>query len=244
MPEFVRQSQDELEGRRLRRMPFPYFHVVYAILWKDLISGFRSPESFMVMAVFASMNIIIYYFAFGLDAQVDAAQVSGMLWVTLAFTGILGFHRMMAVERESGCIDGILRVPVDRSAVFFGKWLSGSLQLIVIAAMMLFLFAAAFSIPALDGKLLHVVVTGCIGYAALGTLMEAIILHARARELLLPLLMLPPAFPLLMAATQATRELLLGHAWTGAGTWLSILAACDVIFLSLAWMMYDRLLKE
>jgi len=164
--------------------------------------------------------------------------------VTLVFAGILGFNRVMASERESGCVDTLALAPVDRSAVFFGKWIGGLVNLLLVAALIISLFSLFFPISMLRWDLIGVVILGSAGYAALGTLLATLTFKSSAREILLPLLLLPPAFPLLMAAVQATRNLLEGAGWAAIATWVNILAACDVIYLVLAWMLYDRLLKE
>ena len=92
-----------------------------AIIWKDLAAELRSRELLSAMLVFALLVILIFNFALELDAQVRAAVTSGVLWVTFAFAGTLGLNRSMAMEKDRGCLDGLLLAPVDRSAIYFGK---------------------------------------------------------------------------------------------------------------------------
>jgi len=221
-----------------------YVQVVGAVAWKDALTNSRNPEALLVMIVFSLLSLLIYAFAFGLEGEVAPGIGAGMLWMTFAFAGILGFYRIMASERESGCLDGLLLAPVDRSAIFFGKWIGGFLHLLLIAVVLVPALAAFFGLPLLLWKSALVVVLFAAGYAALGTLLAAMTLKTGAREILLPLLLLPPAFPILLAATQATRALLMGAEWHALAIWVRVLVACDAIFLTLAWMVYDRLLLE
>lgn len=221
-----------------------YFRAIAAVLWKDVRIHMRNPESLIVMSVFSFVCLLIYDVAFNLQEAVSADLGAGILWVTLAFAGILGFNRIMAGEREQGCLDGLLLVPVDRSAIFFGKWISGLLHMLIVSVLLIPIFSAFFSLALLQWEMAWIVVLLSAGYAALGTLLAAMTLRAGAREILLPVLLLPPAFPLLLAAIQATRAVLLGYEGMQLMTWIRLLVACDSIYLALAWMMYDRLLTE
>lgn len=217
---------------------------IVAVVWKDALANTRNPEALLVMIIFSLLSLLIYAFAFGLEGEVGPGIGAGMLWMTVAFAGILGFYRIMAVERESGCMDGLLLAPVDRSAIFFGKWIGGFLHLLLVSVVLVPALAAFFGLPLLQWQVALVVVLFSAGYAALGTLLAAMTLKTGAREILLPLLLLPPAFPILLAATQATRALLMGAEWHALTIWIRLFVACDAIFLALAWMVYDRLLME
>src|SRR3972149_11214762 len=98
-----------------------YLKAIFAIAWKDLAAELRSRELLSAMLVFALLVILIFNFALKLDAKTRIAATSGILWVTFTFAGTLGLNRSMAVEKDRGCLDGLLLAPVDRSAIFFGK---------------------------------------------------------------------------------------------------------------------------
>ena len=105
-------------------MGFGYLRAIWAVLWKDLSVELRGREMLSAMLVFALLVILIFNFALELDATTRANVTSGVLWVTFAFAGTLGLNRSMAMEKDRGCLDGLLLAPVDRSAIYFGKALS------------------------------------------------------------------------------------------------------------------------
>ena len=119
------KSQENIVGRSNR--PRDFLRALGAIVWKDLVAEIRSRELLSAMIVFSLLVILIFNFALELDIRTRETVTSGILWVTFAFAGTLGLNRSMAMEKDRGCLDGLLLAPVDRSAIYFGKAL-GSLQ--------------------------------------------------------------------------------------------------------------------
>lgn len=237
----------EVTGHKKRReskMSATYFRAVGAVFWKDALSSMRSPEALVVMVVFSLLTLLIYQFTFGLESEVGADVGAGILWTTMAFAGVLGFYQAMAGEREQGCLDGLRLAPLDRSAVFFGKWLGGLVHLGLVASLLIPAMAIFFSLDLFNWEVAVIILLFSIGYAALGTLLATMTMQSGARELLLPVLLLAPAFPLVLAGTQSTQALVSGASWSSIQAWIRLLVACDAIFLSVAWMTYDRLLME
>jgi heme exporter protein B len=105
---------------------------ITAVVWKDLAAEFRSRELFSAMLVFSLLVILIFNFALELDIKTRQSVTSGVLWVTFAFAGTLGLNRSMAIEKDQGCLDGLLLAPVDRAAIYFGKVISNLAFMLIV----------------------------------------------------------------------------------------------------------------
>jgi len=122
----------------------PFLHAIGAIVWKDLAAEWRSRELISAMLVFALLVILIFNFALELDAQVRASLSAGILWVTLIFAGTIGLNRSMAVEKDRGCLDGLLLAPVDRTAIYFGKAIANLFFMLVVAVIILPIYSVLY----------------------------------------------------------------------------------------------------
>ncbi len=127
-------SQERLPSRG---MSPSYFRSIWAIIWKDLAAELRSRELLSAMLVFALLVIFIFNFALELDAAARYSVTSGVLWVTFAFAGTLGLNRSMAMEKDRGCLDGLLLAPVDRSAIYFGKMIGNLIFMLIVEVIVL-----------------------------------------------------------------------------------------------------------
>src|SRR3990172_11788177 len=164
---------------------------VAAVVWKDLAAEFRSRELIGGMLVFALLVVLIFNFALELDVRTRSTVTAGALWVTFAFAGTLGLNRSMAVEKDRGCLDGLLVAPVDRSAIFFGKVGANLAFLWIVVAIVLPVYSLLYNTNLFVPGLLGVIVLGTIGYVAVGTLLAAMTVQARTRDVLLPILLFP-----------------------------------------------------
>lgn len=214
---------------------------VLIVAGKDLASEFRSREALGGMLAFAVLTLLIFNFALELEVHARASLATGILWLALAFTGTLGLSRSMATENDQGCLDGLLLAPVGRSAIFFGKALANLIVMLLLAAILLPLVSALFNINLVRPGLLGVTLLGSVGYVTVGTLLAAMAVQARTRDLLLPILLFPLAIPVLLAAVRASRGLLEGVPGAEVRPWLDLLIAFDVIFLAAAWMAFEHL---
>jgi len=232
------------EGLAPTRAAGSYLRVIAALVWKDLAAELRSRELVGAMLVFALVVLLIFNFALELDAAVRATVIAGVLWVTLTFAGTLGLNRSMAVEMDRGCLDGLLLAPVDRSAILFGKGLGNLVFMLLVAAMVLPLFSALYNVNLLKPGLLAAVVLGSIGYVTVGTLLAAMSVHARTRDILLPILLFPLVIPVLVAAVRASNGFLQGVPFSEIRPWLSLLVGYDVIFVTASWMVFEFVVEE
>ncbi len=222
----------------------PFLKAMAAVIWKDLAAEWRSREVISAMLVFAMLVLFIFNFALQLDAGARAALTSGVLWVTFIFAGTLGLNRSMAVEKDRGCLDGLLLAPVDRSAIYFGKMLSNLVFILVTAVIVLPVYSLLYNTNLFNGGLALVILLGAEGYAAVGTLLASMAVQARTRDILLPILLFPVALPVLVAAVEASTGFLGGATWGDIVPWINQLLVYDVVFTAAAFMVFDFVVEE
>ncbi len=221
-----------------------FLQAMMAVIWKDLAAEWRSREVISAMLVFALLVIFVFNFALQLDIQARTAVTSGVLWVTFVFAGTLGLSRSMAVEKDRGCLDGLLLAPVDRSAIYFGKMLANLAFMLVTAAIVLPVYSLFYNTSLFIPGLLLVILLGAEGYAAVGTLLASMAVQARTRDILLPILLFPVALPVLVAAVEASTGFLGGSSWGDIAPWINQLLVYDVVFTSAAFMVFDFVVEE
>jgi len=164
--------------------------------------------------------------------------------VAFSFAGVLGLNRAFVIEKDQGCLEGLLLTPVDHSAIYFGKMLSTVLFMLVVEAFMLPVFTAFFGVNLFDLRLILVIILGTVGFAGVGIILSAMTAQTRAREVLLPILLLPVAAPVLIAAVKATAGILDGLTMGEIARWIQLLVAFAVIFPAVAFMTFDYVVKE
>ncbi len=221
-----------------------YLRAVNAIAWKDLAAELRSRELLSAMLVFSLLVILIFYFALELDVKARNGITAGALWVTFAFAGTLGLNRSMAVEKDRGCLDGLLLAPVDRSAIYFGKAISNLVFMFIIEAIILPVYSVMYNVNLFNLGLIGTTVLGSIGYIAVGTLLAAMSVQTRTRDVLLPILLFPLVIPVLVAAVKASSAFLLGLEMSEIMPWLNILIVYDLVFVAVAFMVFDYVVEE
>ena len=215
-----------------------------AIIWKDLAAELRSRELLSAMLVFALLVILVFNFALELDAQARATVTAGVLWVTFAFAGTLGLNRSMAMEKDRGCLDGLLLAPVDRSAIYFGKAIGNLIFMLIVEAIVLPVYSVLYSVNLFEPGLLLVIFLGSIGYVAVGTLLSSMAVQTRTRDVLLPILLFPLVIPVLIAAVKGSTGFLQGADAVDIRPWVNLLLVYDVIFIAVAFMVFDYIVEE
>ena len=215
-----------------------------AVIWKDLAAELRSRELLSAMLVFALLVILIFNFALELDIQTRATVTAGVLWVTFIFAGTLGLNRSMAIEKDRGCLDGLLLAPVDRAAIYFGKMLGNLIFMVIIVAIVLPVYSVLYNTNLFNPGFLLVTILGSIGYVTVGTLLAAMAVQARTRDILLPILLFPVIIPVILAAVKASMGFLQGLESPEIMPWINLLLVYDVIFLTVAFMTFDYVVEE
>lgn len=221
-----------------------FLKTTLAITWKDLASELRSRELLPAMLVFALLVVLIFNFALRLDPQARRSDTAGILWVTFAFAGALGLNRSLAAEKDRGCLDGLLLAPLDRSAIYFGKWLSNLAFMLLVEAVVLPVYSLLYAQNLFRPSLIGVLLLGSVGYTAAGTLLAGMAIHARTRELLLPVLFFPVVLPILIAAIEATNGCLQGLPLSDFSFWVNLLVGYDLLVVVIASLVFEMVVEE
>jgi heme exporter protein B len=217
------------------------------VLRKDLLLELRTFETVPAMALFSVTTFVIFHFALN-RATIDGQLAGGILTATLLFAALLGVNRLFVAEREQGGFDAFLLAPVDRTALLVAKAAAlfiflAVLEVIAVPAFGLLLLGPSLGPPLLG--LIGLLALADLGLAVIGTLVSAIAVHTRARDLIGPIIGLPLLIPALIATARAAGPLLAPHtSGSPPGKWLAILALYDVVFALLAYAVFDFLLED
>jgi heme exporter protein B len=210
-----------------------YLSDVAALARKDLRLELRARDTLPAMLLFVLSTLVVFHFA--LPAGSDELAAQGLLWVALVFTALLGLARAWAPEREAGALEGLVLAPADRSAIWLGKSAALFVFLAAIAAVALPAFAVFFSSVSLETVL--GVALANVGICAVGTLLSAMAIASRTRELVLPLLFLPLAIPLVVGGVGASIS-------EDPGRYLAFLGLYDGVFAILCWASFEYVVSE
>jgi len=215
-----------------------------AIFLKDLTAERRGKELVLTMLVFGLQVILVFIFAFDLNAGIREAAVPGVLWATILFAGTLGLGRSLSVEREQGCLDGLMLLPGDRSSIYFGKALANWVFLLVVCVILLPVYSFFSGINLIRFDMIGVVLLGTFGYIFVGTLLSTLTVRIRSREMLLPVLLFPVLIPLVLACLRGTTILLNAGNAQELQTWLMLLGAYDLIVFAAGWLLFDAVIED
>lgn len=221
-----------------------FFRQLYAIIAKELQVEWRTKETISAMLVFALLVLVIFNFAFDLQGVDIRVFGPGVLWVAFSFSGIIGLGRSFAAERDRGSLDGMLLAPVDRGAIFLGKAFANLLFILVMELVTLPLFVILFNVPIDWFPLIGYILMGTIGFAGVGTLLSSIAASTRMRDVMLPVLLFPVLVPLLVASVKITQASLQGLPFSDFQGWFNLLIAYDVIFLVVAYLVFEFVVEE
>jgi heme exporter protein B len=210
-----------------------YLADVGALARKDLLLELRARDTLPAMLLFVMSTLVIFHFVLPGDSSELAA--TGLLWVAIVFTALLGLSRAFAAEREQGVLDGLVLAPSDRSAIWLGKALSILVFLVLAELVALPAFALFFA--EVDGAMIAGVLLADVGIAAVGTLLAAVAAASRARELLLPLLFLPLAIPIVVGGVGASVT-------ADPARYVGFLALYDALFAIICWASFEYVVTE
>ena len=224
----------------------PFLQQTGAILWKDLLTEFRSKERLSSMGFFSVLVLVTFSFALtpGSPSMIEGA--GGIYWVAVIFSGFLGLTRSFSQEQINDCMFGILLAPADRAAIYLGKMLGNLITMLVLQLLLLPLFAILLNVPllqAMPGILLPLLL-GTVGFATIGTLFSAMSVNTRLKEAMLPMLTLPIFIPMLLASVESFRAMLGGATLASTMDWIRIgTVFCGVFFVACLYL-FEYVVEE
>jgi len=225
-------------------MKTPFWGAVLSIVRKDLRMELRSRELISSMGLFALLSILIFSFALELDRVARLEAISGVLWVTVVFASILGLNRSLAMERDQGNLDAMLLAPIDRTAIFIGKLVGNFIFALAVGLVLLPLMTVLYNVDLIRLWILAVLLLGTFGFSTIGTLLATMTVQTRARESLLPIVMLPIALPVLLAAVRASTNILNDNPIEDWIAWAQILLVIDFVYLGICFLLFEYVIEE
>jgi heme exporter protein B len=220
---------------------------VGAVLRKDLRLELRAPQAVPAMALFSVTTLVVFHFAIQ-RGTVEGDLAAGVLWVTLLFAAMLGTSRLFVADHEEGGLDGFLLAPVDRTALLVAKAVAMFAYLATVEVVAVPAFAIMLLGPSPDAgalaQLVLVLVLADVGVALVGTMVGALAVQTRARDLLVPLLALPLLIPVVIASAKATTPLFAAAGGNVGVRWLLMLGLYDLVFGLLAYAVFDFLVED
>jgi heme exporter protein B len=218
----------------------------YLLLWKDLLLELRRRESLLTMFFFGTLLLFVFHFSFDLAPEKVAEMAPALLWLAFLFTGTLGLAQLFNAERENHCLDALLLSPLDRGALFLAKTAFNLILMLLVEIVVIPLFWILFNLHSwnLLPQIFLVSLLGTVGFCSLGTMMAAVTLRARARELLLPLVLFPLMIPVILGTIRCMENILRMGDFGEALPWLRLLLGFDVIFLTLGVLLFDHVIES
>jgi heme exporter protein B len=202
-----------------------YLRKVWAVALKDLRAEFRAKEIVLTMAAFSILAVSVF-------------------WVTVLFGGVLGLNRAFGAEADRGSLAALLLAPMDRSVIYFGKLFAGLIFMLIVDALVLPVILVIFDVSLFQPLNLLGIFLGSLGYVAVGTLFAALTANTRARESMLPILLLPVMVPVFVAGVGLSSALIDGRSMDGVLRWLLVIAGYDLLFLTIAYLVFDMIWEE
>ncbi len=220
--------------------------VAWQIARKDALAELRGRQAVGSTIFFAALVLLLFGFALGPDTRRLTDVAPGLLWLAIVFGSLLTVARLHQLEADDGALEELARYPVERHAIFLGKALAALVAVLVLGGLLFPVVAILYGVDlsAAWPALLATLVLGAIGLAAVGTFYAGLTVRMNAREVMLPLLMLPIVAPLLLAAVKATGAALLGDPLGELAAWLQLLGVFDLVMLAAGAVTYGFLLEE
>jgi heme exporter protein B len=224
-----------------------FLRAVWVVTRKDILIETRTREIFFTTVFFALACVLVFAFGFVKEGRPVADAAAGILWIAIAFSGTLALGRAFERERQGETLRALLIAPIDRPALYVGKLLGIVLLLAAVEALVVPLVGQMFQARLFASPLLMLglLAAGTIGFAAVGTLFAAMLVRARSRDVLLPVLLYPITVPVIIAGVRGTAALLQPEADEPmARAWLAMLVFFDAVFVTLALWTFEAVMTE
>ena len=222
-----------------------FLNQFFLLLRKDLLLEMRRRESLLTMFFFGTLLLFVFHFSFDLVPARVSEMAPGLLWLAFLFTGTLGLAQLFEAERNNHCLEALLLSPMDRGALFLAKTSFNFILMVLVEIVVIPLFWVLFNLRSWDviPSLFLVTLLGTVGFCVLGTLLSAVTLKARARELLLPLILFPLMIPVILGTIRCMETVLRAGDLGDALPWLRLLVGFDVIFLTVGVLIFDWVIE-
>lgn len=219
--------------------------MLIAALRKELLLQWRTRGQLMAVFVFGAASLLLFSFAIGPNSAALRTYASGFIWLAMLLSSTLTLSESFQSEMEHRALEGLLLLPARPHALYYGKAIANALQLtlvgVALVPVMVILYDAGTTRLL---SLLGIIILGAAGLSAPGTLYAAMTAQIRAKQTLLPLLLFPLIVPALLASVKATSLVILGDPMGQATSWITLLAAFDVIYWSLCGLLYGRVIED
>lgn len=246
------------------------FATSWILFRKDLLLEWRTKARINALVFFAFATLLLFSFALGPETKILQKSAPGCIWLAILFSSVLALAESFRVESENASLDGVRLAPADARAIFLGKAVGNTILLFGLGWLLLPLLIALYDVSLLPtyeadggaaaaratvevswsalfanaGRFAGVLLLGCLSISAPGTIYSAIANNARARDVLLPLLLFPLVVPALLASVKATSLVLQGDPMDQLDSWLALLVAFDVIYWSLGFLLFPRVVED
>ena len=225
------------------------------VLHKDLLIEWRTKARLNALVFFSFATLLMFSFALGPDTKLLEKNAGGYLWLAILFASVLALGESFRIEHENQALDGLRLAPTDPRSIYLGKAVGNTVLLLGLAALLIPVMVALYGVNLFPdhastsgwvtlGKLAGILLLGCMAISAPGTVYAAIASHARARDVLLPLLLFPLLVPALMASVKATSLVFQGDPMGQLGDWLGLLSGFNLIYWGLGFALFPRIIED
>lgn len=229
-----------------RPRPVGLLKAAAILIGKDLLIEWRTRARLNALVFFALSTLLLFSFALGPDTKLLERNAGGYLWLAILFASTLSLGESFRVEYENACMDGLRLAPADARAIFLSKAVGNTLLLVLLGSLLIPVMVALYGVKVVlgVGELMGTLVLGCMALAAPGCVYAAIANNARARDVLLPLLLFPLIVPALLAATKAMALVLQGDPMDQLGSWFGLLGGFNLIYWGLGFLLFPRVIED
>jgi heme exporter protein B len=219
--------------------------VLVAALRKELLLQWRTRAQLMAVFVFGASALLLFSFAVGPNAEILRQFSAGFLWLGLLLSSTLTLAESFHAEMENKAMEGLLLLPADPRAIYYGKTIANWIQLVLLGSFLVPVMVILYDAGTTKIlSLLLVIALGTAGLAAPGTIYAAMTSQVRSKQTLLPLLLFPLIVPALLASVKATSLIILGDPMNQSAAWIKLLIAFDAIYWSLCGLLFGRVVEE
>ncbi len=219
---------------------------IWAIFRKDLAIELRTKDSFNSMLFLGIIVLVIFNFTLESLRVSMRSAVPGILWVSFAFSGVLGLNRMFAAEKENGCLQGLMMISGDRGVIYLGKTLAATAFMLIVECI-LFILSLVFFNLTVWGEVPYLALIffiGTLGFTTVGTLLSAIAVNTKMREVLLPIILFPVILPILINAVEATQIVLNASDYHALKLPLTVMSVFTIVFGTISYLLFEHVLED